>query len=141
MPSTSPEQKKTMSAIAHGWKPTGSAANIPVKVAKEFHAADKRQSAVAGGSMSSIPMTKGSPPQTASYATGGSVLGRTRSFLKEEVEFREPDEGERESRDVVGDMSDEDQKYGKGGPGKGRGMVPPPPERMNKSLSPVKPRK
>ena len=42
MPSTSPEQAKTMSAIAHGWKPTGSAAKIPVKVAKEFHSADKK---------------------------------------------------------------------------------------------------
>jgi hypothetical protein len=41
MPSRSPEQAKTMSAIAHGWQPTGSAAGIPVKVAKEFHAADK----------------------------------------------------------------------------------------------------
>ena len=41
MPSRSPEQAKTMSAIAHGWRPTGSAAGIPVKVAKEFHAADK----------------------------------------------------------------------------------------------------
>ena len=36
MPSRSPEQAKTMSAIAHGWRPTGSAAGIPVKVAKEF---------------------------------------------------------------------------------------------------------
>jgi len=41
MPSKSPEQAKTMSAIAHGWKPKGSAKGIPVKVAKEFHAADK----------------------------------------------------------------------------------------------------
>ena len=41
MPSRSPEQAKTMSAIAHGWRPTGSAAGIPVKVAQEFHAADK----------------------------------------------------------------------------------------------------
>jgi hypothetical protein len=41
MPSRSPEQAKTMSAIAHGWRPTGSAAGIPVKVAKKFHAADK----------------------------------------------------------------------------------------------------
>ena len=40
MPSESPKQAKTMSAIAHGWKPKGSAANIPVKVAKEFHKAD-----------------------------------------------------------------------------------------------------
>jgi hypothetical protein len=30
-----------MSAIAHGWKPSGKAADIPVKVAKEFHKADK----------------------------------------------------------------------------------------------------
>ncbi len=29
-----------MSAISHGWHPTGEAAGIPVKVAKEFHAAD-----------------------------------------------------------------------------------------------------
>jgi ribosomal protein S7 len=41
MPRHSVEQAKTMSAIAHGWRPTGSAADIPVKVAKEFHAADK----------------------------------------------------------------------------------------------------
>ena len=41
MPSSSSQQAKTMSAIAHGWRPTGSAAGIPVKVAKEFHAADK----------------------------------------------------------------------------------------------------
>jgi hypothetical protein len=41
MPSRSPEQAKTMSAIAHGWKPTGKAADIPVSVAREFHAADK----------------------------------------------------------------------------------------------------
>jgi hypothetical protein len=41
MPSTSPKQAKVMSAIAHGWRPKGKAAGIPVKVAKEFHAADK----------------------------------------------------------------------------------------------------
>lgn len=40
MPSKSTKQAKTMSAIAHGWHPTGEAAGIPVKVAKEFHAAD-----------------------------------------------------------------------------------------------------
>lgn len=40
MPSETPKQAKVMSAIAHGWKPTGSAANIPVSVAKEFHEAD-----------------------------------------------------------------------------------------------------
>jgi hypothetical protein len=41
MPSKSVKQAKTMSAIAHGWKPTGEAAGIPKPVAEEFHAADK----------------------------------------------------------------------------------------------------
>jgi hypothetical protein len=41
MPSSSVRQAKTMSAIAHGWRPKGSAKDIPVRVAKEFHAADK----------------------------------------------------------------------------------------------------
>jgi hypothetical protein len=40
MPSSSVRQARTMSAISHGWKPKGSAAGIPVRVAKEFHAAD-----------------------------------------------------------------------------------------------------
>lgn len=42
MPSTSPAQKRTMAAIAHGWKPDNpKIARIPVKVAKEFNQADK----------------------------------------------------------------------------------------------------
>lgn len=41
MPSHSVKQAKTMSAIAHGWHPEGKAADIPIKVAKEFHQADK----------------------------------------------------------------------------------------------------
>lgn len=41
MPSKSRKQARVMSAIAHGWRPKGAAANIPVKVAKEFHAADR----------------------------------------------------------------------------------------------------
>ena len=40
MPSHSTKQAKTMSAIAHGWRPSGKAADIPVSVAKDFHAAD-----------------------------------------------------------------------------------------------------
>lgn len=40
MPSSTPKQAKVMSAIAHGWRPTGKAAGIPVAVAKEFHNAD-----------------------------------------------------------------------------------------------------
>lgn len=31
-----------MSAIAHGWKPKGSAKDIPLKVANDFHEADKK---------------------------------------------------------------------------------------------------
>jgi hypothetical protein len=43
MPSTSKKQARTMAAIAHGWEPSeGSVAKIPVEVAKDFHAADKK---------------------------------------------------------------------------------------------------
>ncbi|HWI69827.1 MAG TPA: hypothetical protein VNS88_15880 [Nitrospiraceae bacterium] len=43
MPSTSPEQAKTMAAIAHGWKPPKGSkiGKIPLKVAKDFNQADK----------------------------------------------------------------------------------------------------
>jgi hypothetical protein len=42
MPSSSPAQKRTMAAVAHGWKPDNpKIARIPVKVAKEFNHADK----------------------------------------------------------------------------------------------------
>jgi len=41
MPSTSPAQKRTMAAIAHGWKPDNpDLAKIPVKVAIDFNEAD-----------------------------------------------------------------------------------------------------
>src|SRR5690242_17443963 len=41
MPSHTSKQAKVMSAIAHGWEPShGDVAKIPVKVAKDFHAAD-----------------------------------------------------------------------------------------------------
>jgi len=39
MPSSTVKQARVMSAISHGWHPSN--LNIPVKVAKEFHAADK----------------------------------------------------------------------------------------------------
>lgn len=41
MPSRTPKQRKVMSAIAHGWRPKGSAAGIPKKVAEEFHDKDR----------------------------------------------------------------------------------------------------
>lgn len=67
---------------------------------------------------------KGEQPRDLEAAKGGSVLGRTRDFLKEPVEFRLPEEGKRQSADVVGDLADEDQKYGKSGAGKGTGCGP-----------------
>jgi hypothetical protein len=76
-------------------------------------------------------------------AKGGAVLGRTRDFLKETDEFRNPEEGKRQSRDVVGDTADEDQKYAKSGPGKGSGFGPKLKEVCcgdSKSLKPIKPR-
>lgn len=43
MPSESPKQRRTMAAIAHGWRPPkgSKVAKIPVKVAKEFNRADE----------------------------------------------------------------------------------------------------
>jgi hypothetical protein len=91
---------------------------------------------------SSVAYAKGGNIQSMSYAAGGPVLGRTRDFLKEPVEFREDDEGERQNKDVVGDTSDEDQKYGKSGAGKGDGCGPGPKAKRtgDKSLKAVKPR-
>lgn len=53
MPSTSPEQEKTMRAIAHGWKPPAGSkvAKIPVAVAKEFSAADQAKEKKRGASV------------------------------------------------------------------------------------------
>lgn len=44
MPSSSAAQAKTMAAIAHGWQPPSGSkvSKIPVKVAKEFNAADAK---------------------------------------------------------------------------------------------------
>ena len=45
MPSTSKKQKQLMNAVANGWKPNGARKPpVPVGVAKEFVAADKRKS-------------------------------------------------------------------------------------------------
>jgi hypothetical protein len=50
MPSKSPAMKKTMAAIAHGWKPPpgSSVADISKKVAMEFYKADERQAKAQG---------------------------------------------------------------------------------------------
>jgi hypothetical protein len=43
MPSTSKKQARLMAAVAHGWKPPGlSRPPVPVKVAREFNAADAK---------------------------------------------------------------------------------------------------
>ena len=87
---------------------------------------------------------KGERPRDLEAAKGGGVLGRTRDFLKECVEFREPEEGKRQSADVVGDLADSDQKYAKSGAGKGTGDGPALKDVSkgdSKSLRPVKPRK
>jgi hypothetical protein len=126
MPSTTPKQARLMAAVAHGWhKPGGG--GPPVSVAKEFNQADK------GSAM----LSKGMHPKVASYAAGGPVLGRTRDFLKEQVEFRDMDEGEREhdnSPTVIGDTADEDQKYAKSGIGAGKGQYGPPPPNTKKKI-------
>jgi hypothetical protein len=44
MPTKSAAQARTMRAVAHGWKPPkASGIKIPVKVAKEFVAEDKKK--------------------------------------------------------------------------------------------------
>ena len=76
---------------------------------------------------------KGGNVQSCSYAAGGPVLGRTRNFMKEPDEFRDPDH--------ANPGADDDQLYGKSGEGKGNGMCGGAPPAKGKSLSAVKPRK
>lgn len=66
MPSSTPKQAKLMRVRAHGWKPpAGSkAAKLPVSVAKDFVAADKKAGNSQGGFVgehdgSSMAMAKG----------------------------------------------------------------------------------
>lgn len=85
---------------------------------------------------------KGDRPRDLEGAKGGAVLGRTRDFLKEPDEFRNPDNGRRQSADVVGDTADDDQKYAKSGPDAGKGCGPALKDASSgdKSLKPIKPR-
>lgn len=70
--------------------------------------------------------TKGGDVREACYASGGSVLGRTRDFMKEPDEFRDPSHAT--------PAADKDQKYGKDGPGKGSGCCPAPKARKDKVI-------
>jgi hypothetical protein len=67
---------------------------------------------------------KGGDVREASYAKGGPVLGRTVDFMKVPDEFRDPDE--------ANTATDKDQKYGKSGPGAGKGIVGAPPAKGKK---------
>lgn len=78
---------------------------------------------------------KGGDVRPASYAEGGAVLGRTREFMKEPVDFRMTDNGDQSK-------GNEDNFYAKAGIGAGKGIKggPPPKRTGNKSLKAVKPR-
>lgn len=80
---------------------------------------------------------KGGPTKVGCYAEGGAVLGRTRDFLKEPVEFRDPDEGKRKNPDVVGDIADKDQKYAKSGVGSGKGIHAAPAQKSKSAIRQV----
>jgi hypothetical protein len=49
MPSKSPAQGRLMLAVAHGWKPSDPKVHLPLKVAKEFVAADKKLGRIGTG--------------------------------------------------------------------------------------------
>lgn len=78
---------------------------------------------------------KGEAPRDAEYAKGGGRLGRTRNFLKEHDEFRDPDH--------ANTGADCDQMYAKSGAGKGTGCEGPLKDvsKGDKCLPTVKPRK
>lgn len=114
MPSTSPEQKRLMAAVAHGWhKPGGGGPSVAV--AKDFNKADQA-------------MNKGYESKVAHFANGGEVLGRTRDFIKEPDVFSDRKfKKQPETRDV----------YGKGVDGARENAAPPA---HGKALPAVKPK-
>lgn len=129
MPSVSPDQKKLMAAVAHGWKKPGGG-GPSVAVAKEFNQADAAansdddvNSSFMGGTVS-----KSSGLHNASYAQGGAVLGRTRDFLKEPDRFRN-DGGK--DRDPTPEPTEDVW---------GKGSSKANPKGRDKSEKPIKPR-
>lgn len=116
MPSTSAKQHRFMEMVAHD-PAAAKRVGVPQSVGRDFANADR------GRTMAKY---KGSGPVSTSYAAGGPVLGRTREFMKEPDEFRDPDEGNAKA--------DKDQLYGKTGEGKGNGVVPAPAVKQNKRI-------
>ena len=116
MPTVSPEQKRLMLAVDHGWKKPGGGGPSRA-VAHDFVEADKK----AGRTMN-----KEYQGRTAKYAQGGPVVGSNSIFLKAPENMRGTD-----------GLSDS-KEYGKGTSAK---HFPPAPAVKGKSLAPVKPRK
>lgn len=77
MPSSTVKQAKTMSAIAHGWKPKGKAKGIPVSVAKDFHAADKGRRYGKGSEDGSMAKFRGKHHSPAGIANNDGYSSRT----------------------------------------------------------------
>lgn len=116
MPSVSGKQHRFMEMVAHN-PAAAKRVGVPQSVGRDFVNADKGKA---------MGYAKGGDVRVASYAAGGAVLGRTRNFMKEPDEFRDPDEGNA--------AADEDQLYGKSGEGAGKGCYPPPPARKSKVI-------
>jgi hypothetical protein len=84
MPKTfaSKAQARTMRAIAHGWKPSGKVADIPVKVAKEATAENKGKAQPKREHVAPAPAYRGSganhtgPMSHNTGPSGGGIKGR-----------------------------------------------------------------
>lgn len=87
MPSHSVKQAKTMSAIAHGWKPKGKAAGIPVKVAKEFHSADKGHKYGKGGGSKGYDRSSHRPGNPHPAIDGGFSKEQVRRHVREHMQM------------------------------------------------------
>lgn len=91
MPSSSTKQAKVMSAIAHGWKPKGSVAKIPVKVAKDFHKADAGHKY---GQKHKVTSARNTARKYAKKADGGATdEEKTPDFSQLKKVYISPNEG------------------------------------------------
>lgn len=91
MPSSTTKQAKVMSAIAHGWKPKGSVAKIPVKVAKDFHKADAGHKY---GQKHKVTSARNTARKYAKKADGGATdEEKTPDFSQLKKVYISPNEG------------------------------------------------